>query len=132
MFVASSNTFDGVVVWLAEGLFFICFFFFLMIRRPPRSTHCISSAASDVYKRQYQRRVHGASGKQNQLLKQEAASGQANMPETTETSGFYIPKQSFDLSGLLRAIFASGQPINLIQNSLRNSRETTWNPLLPF
>eukprot|EP00825_Cyclidium_porcatum_P017865 TRINITY_DN20529_c0_g1_i1.p2 TRINITY_DN20529_c0_g1~~TRINITY_DN20529_c0_g1_i1.p2 ORF type:complete len:164 (+),score=15.17 TRINITY_DN20529_c0_g1_i1:99-590(+) len=29
------------------------FFFFLMIRRPPRSTHCISSAASDVYKRQY-------------------------------------------------------------------------------
>eukprot|EP00825_Cyclidium_porcatum_P048507 TRINITY_DN816_c0_g1_i4.p1 TRINITY_DN816_c0_g1~~TRINITY_DN816_c0_g1_i4.p1 ORF type:complete len:748 (+),score=168.04 TRINITY_DN816_c0_g1_i4:70-2313(+) len=35
------------------------FFFFLMIRRPPRSTHCISSAASDVYKRQYQRRVHG-------------------------------------------------------------------------
>ena len=25
---------------------------FLMIRRPPRSTHCISSAASDVYKRQ--------------------------------------------------------------------------------
>eukprot|EP00825_Cyclidium_porcatum_P035305 TRINITY_DN37023_c0_g1_i1.p3 TRINITY_DN37023_c0_g1~~TRINITY_DN37023_c0_g1_i1.p3 ORF type:complete len:108 (-),score=35.40 TRINITY_DN37023_c0_g1_i1:85-408(-) len=31
-----------------------------MMRRPPRSTHCISSAASDVYKRQYQRRVHGA------------------------------------------------------------------------
>eukprot|EP00825_Cyclidium_porcatum_P011901 TRINITY_DN16161_c0_g1_i1.p3 TRINITY_DN16161_c0_g1~~TRINITY_DN16161_c0_g1_i1.p3 ORF type:complete len:113 (-),score=15.99 TRINITY_DN16161_c0_g1_i1:680-1018(-) len=30
-----------------------------MLRRPPRSTHCISSAASDVYKRQYQRRVHG-------------------------------------------------------------------------
>eukprot|EP00825_Cyclidium_porcatum_P044321 TRINITY_DN6480_c0_g1_i2.p2 TRINITY_DN6480_c0_g1~~TRINITY_DN6480_c0_g1_i2.p2 ORF type:complete len:100 (-),score=29.83 TRINITY_DN6480_c0_g1_i2:123-422(-) len=30
------------------------FFFFLMIRRPPRSTHCISSAASDVYKRQRQ------------------------------------------------------------------------------
>ena len=25
-----------------------------MIRRPPRSTHCISSAASDVYKRQHQ------------------------------------------------------------------------------
>ena len=25
-----------------------------MIRRPPRSTHCISSAASDVYKRQQQ------------------------------------------------------------------------------
>eukprot|EP00825_Cyclidium_porcatum_P050473 TRINITY_DN900_c0_g1_i9.p3 TRINITY_DN900_c0_g1~~TRINITY_DN900_c0_g1_i9.p3 ORF type:complete len:104 (+),score=22.76 TRINITY_DN900_c0_g1_i9:40-351(+) len=33
-------------------LSFFFFFFFLMIRRPPRSTHCISSAASDVYKRQ--------------------------------------------------------------------------------
>eukprot|EP00825_Cyclidium_porcatum_P014515 TRINITY_DN1780_c0_g1_i4.p3 TRINITY_DN1780_c0_g1~~TRINITY_DN1780_c0_g1_i4.p3 ORF type:complete len:125 (-),score=17.84 TRINITY_DN1780_c0_g1_i4:214-588(-) len=32
--------------------FLFIFFFFLMIRRPPRSTHCISSAASDVYKRQ--------------------------------------------------------------------------------
>eukprot|EP00831_Metopus_contortus_P036209 TRINITY_DN28698_c0_g1_i2.p1 TRINITY_DN28698_c0_g1~~TRINITY_DN28698_c0_g1_i2.p1 ORF type:complete len:159 (-),score=24.95 TRINITY_DN28698_c0_g1_i2:62-538(-) len=28
------------------------FFFFLMIRRPPRSTQGVSSAASDVYKRQ--------------------------------------------------------------------------------
>ena len=26
--------------------------FFLILRRPPGSTHCISSAASDVYKRQ--------------------------------------------------------------------------------
>jgi len=28
-----------------------------MIRRPPRSTHCISSAASDVYKRQLYRKT---------------------------------------------------------------------------
>eukprot|EP00657_Telonema_sp_P-1_P012415 TRINITY_DN896_c0_g1_i3.p2 TRINITY_DN896_c0_g1~~TRINITY_DN896_c0_g1_i3.p2 ORF type:complete len:105 (-),score=35.20 TRINITY_DN896_c0_g1_i3:882-1196(-) len=34
--------------------YLICrFFFFLMIRRPPRSTQSRSSAASDVYKRQY-------------------------------------------------------------------------------
>eukprot|EP00825_Cyclidium_porcatum_P007225 TRINITY_DN13619_c0_g1_i1.p3 TRINITY_DN13619_c0_g1~~TRINITY_DN13619_c0_g1_i1.p3 ORF type:complete len:113 (-),score=14.04 TRINITY_DN13619_c0_g1_i1:300-638(-) len=32
-------------------------FFFLMIRRPPRSTHCISSAASDVYKRQHNNKL---------------------------------------------------------------------------
>eukprot|EP00658_Telonema_sp_P-2_P032977 TRINITY_DN242_c0_g1_i10.p1 TRINITY_DN242_c0_g1~~TRINITY_DN242_c0_g1_i10.p1 ORF type:complete len:291 (-),score=61.19 TRINITY_DN242_c0_g1_i10:702-1574(-) len=32
-----------------------------MIRRPPRSTLSSSSAASDVYKRQYQRRVRGPS-----------------------------------------------------------------------
>ncbi|VTU60763.1 hypothetical protein AMBR_DPAELIID_02781 [Lacticaseibacillus rhamnosus] len=31
---------------------FFFFFFFLMIRRPPRSTQGVSSAASDVYKRQ--------------------------------------------------------------------------------
>eukprot|EP00831_Metopus_contortus_P043578 TRINITY_DN3497_c0_g1_i12.p2 TRINITY_DN3497_c0_g1~~TRINITY_DN3497_c0_g1_i12.p2 ORF type:complete len:118 (+),score=25.47 TRINITY_DN3497_c0_g1_i12:91-444(+) len=31
---------------------FFCLFFFLMIRRPPRSTQGVSSAASDVYKRQ--------------------------------------------------------------------------------
>eukprot|EP00826_Nyctotherus_ovalis_P012029 TRINITY_DN1313_c0_g1_i9.p1 TRINITY_DN1313_c0_g1~~TRINITY_DN1313_c0_g1_i9.p1 ORF type:complete len:129 (+),score=52.05 TRINITY_DN1313_c0_g1_i9:25-387(+) len=30
-----------------------------MIRRPPRSTHCISSAASDVYKRQVQGEGNG-------------------------------------------------------------------------
>eukprot|EP00825_Cyclidium_porcatum_P015097 TRINITY_DN18359_c0_g1_i1.p1 TRINITY_DN18359_c0_g1~~TRINITY_DN18359_c0_g1_i1.p1 ORF type:complete len:309 (+),score=66.69 TRINITY_DN18359_c0_g1_i1:41-967(+) len=45
---------------LIFSAFFLSCFFFLMIRRPPRSTHCISSAASDVYKRQYQRRVHGS------------------------------------------------------------------------
>eukprot|EP00656_Telonema_subtile_P034950 TRINITY_DN3896_c0_g1_i4.p1 TRINITY_DN3896_c0_g1~~TRINITY_DN3896_c0_g1_i4.p1 ORF type:complete len:343 (+),score=48.84 TRINITY_DN3896_c0_g1_i4:94-1122(+) len=34
-----------------------------MIRRPPRSTLSSSSAASDVYKRQYQRRVRGESSR---------------------------------------------------------------------
>eukprot|EP00826_Nyctotherus_ovalis_P007009 TRINITY_DN1171_c0_g2_i1.p1 TRINITY_DN1171_c0_g2~~TRINITY_DN1171_c0_g2_i1.p1 ORF type:complete len:243 (-),score=72.62 TRINITY_DN1171_c0_g2_i1:162-857(-) len=36
-----------------------------MIRRPPRSTHCISSAASDVYKRQ----VNAHSQRQQQLIR---------------------------------------------------------------
>ena len=35
-----------------QGFLSIWSVLFLMIRRPPRSTHCISSAASDVYKRQ--------------------------------------------------------------------------------
>eukprot|EP00658_Telonema_sp_P-2_P045012 TRINITY_DN3290_c0_g1_i14.p1 TRINITY_DN3290_c0_g1~~TRINITY_DN3290_c0_g1_i14.p1 ORF type:complete len:473 (+),score=136.30 TRINITY_DN3290_c0_g1_i14:126-1544(+) len=40
-----------------------------MIRRPPRSTLSSSSAASDVYKRQYQRRVRGREpGKMTSLL----------------------------------------------------------------
>eukprot|EP00825_Cyclidium_porcatum_P007974 TRINITY_DN139_c0_g1_i8.p4 TRINITY_DN139_c0_g1~~TRINITY_DN139_c0_g1_i8.p4 ORF type:complete len:136 (+),score=33.00 TRINITY_DN139_c0_g1_i8:736-1143(+) len=38
--------------FILQFYFIFFFFFFLMIRRPPRSTHCISSAASDVYKRQ--------------------------------------------------------------------------------
>eukprot|EP00831_Metopus_contortus_P002875 TRINITY_DN11072_c0_g1_i4.p1 TRINITY_DN11072_c0_g1~~TRINITY_DN11072_c0_g1_i4.p1 ORF type:complete len:112 (+),score=19.83 TRINITY_DN11072_c0_g1_i4:56-391(+) len=33
-------------------LWVVVIFFFLMIRRPPRSTQGVSSAASDVYKRQ--------------------------------------------------------------------------------
>eukprot|EP00831_Metopus_contortus_P067674 TRINITY_DN60404_c0_g1_i1.p1 TRINITY_DN60404_c0_g1~~TRINITY_DN60404_c0_g1_i1.p1 ORF type:complete len:172 (-),score=32.02 TRINITY_DN60404_c0_g1_i1:47-562(-) len=48
-------------------LYTFSFFFFLMIRRPPRSTQGVSSAASDVYKRQYQRRVHGMSKIQKQI-----------------------------------------------------------------
>eukprot|EP00826_Nyctotherus_ovalis_P042909 TRINITY_DN4483_c0_g4_i1.p1 TRINITY_DN4483_c0_g4~~TRINITY_DN4483_c0_g4_i1.p1 ORF type:complete len:265 (+),score=103.98 TRINITY_DN4483_c0_g4_i1:25-795(+) len=39
-----------------------------MIRRPPRSTRKESSAASDVYKRQYQRRVHGKTMKKGVLI----------------------------------------------------------------
>eukprot|EP00657_Telonema_sp_P-1_P008151 TRINITY_DN28822_c0_g2_i1.p1 TRINITY_DN28822_c0_g2~~TRINITY_DN28822_c0_g2_i1.p1 ORF type:complete len:127 (+),score=51.17 TRINITY_DN28822_c0_g2_i1:12-392(+) len=38
---------------LSYFILVISFFFFLMIRRPPRSTQSRSSAASDVYKRQY-------------------------------------------------------------------------------
>ena len=40
-------------------VFFEVLFFFLMIRRPPRSTQSRSSAASDVYKRQRQKRFAG-------------------------------------------------------------------------
>ena len=40
-----------------------------MIRRPPRSTHCISSAASDVYKRQV---LQGVTSCTDRVLTQEA------------------------------------------------------------
>ncbi|VTU62785.1 hypothetical protein AMBR_JPGBJEAN_02778 [Lacticaseibacillus rhamnosus] len=39
---------------MSQSNAFMMFFFFLMIRRPPRSTQGVSSAASDVYKRQDQ------------------------------------------------------------------------------
>ena len=42
----------GVHHTLLSQLKLMLSYHFLMIRRPPRSTHCISSAASDVYKRQ--------------------------------------------------------------------------------
>ena len=38
---------------LFVSVLFTDYFFFLMIRRPPRSTQSRSSAASDVYKRQF-------------------------------------------------------------------------------
>eukprot|EP00828_Plagiopyla_frontata_P003349 TRINITY_DN10971_c0_g2_i2.p1 TRINITY_DN10971_c0_g2~~TRINITY_DN10971_c0_g2_i2.p1 ORF type:complete len:207 (+),score=64.40 TRINITY_DN10971_c0_g2_i2:96-716(+) len=56
-----------------------------MIRRPPRSTLSSSSAASDVYKRQYQRRVHGQPGnKQNQEKKQKVQKNQSTQETQSE------------------------------------------------
>eukprot|EP00658_Telonema_sp_P-2_P034054 TRINITY_DN2489_c0_g1_i5.p1 TRINITY_DN2489_c0_g1~~TRINITY_DN2489_c0_g1_i5.p1 ORF type:complete len:117 (-),score=38.99 TRINITY_DN2489_c0_g1_i5:104-454(-) len=46
-----------------------------MIRRPPRSTLSSSSAASDVYKRQYQRRVRGLPGHHTYHLAQQRDDG---------------------------------------------------------
>eukprot|EP00831_Metopus_contortus_P061387 TRINITY_DN53240_c0_g1_i2.p1 TRINITY_DN53240_c0_g1~~TRINITY_DN53240_c0_g1_i2.p1 ORF type:complete len:122 (-),score=8.34 TRINITY_DN53240_c0_g1_i2:88-453(-) len=43
-----------IIMWLWYIYIIINCFFFLMIRRPPRSTQGVSSAASDVYKRQVQ------------------------------------------------------------------------------
>eukprot|EP00831_Metopus_contortus_P029873 TRINITY_DN24541_c0_g2_i1.p1 TRINITY_DN24541_c0_g2~~TRINITY_DN24541_c0_g2_i1.p1 ORF type:complete len:104 (-),score=29.71 TRINITY_DN24541_c0_g2_i1:123-434(-) len=52
-----------------EQILFQCqrdlYFFFLMIRRPPRSTQGVSSAASDVYKRQ----VHGGEARPKKINK---------------------------------------------------------------
>ncbi|VTU48037.1 hypothetical protein AMBR_DPAELIID_02793 [Lacticaseibacillus rhamnosus] len=42
-----------MLMYLAYFVDIYALFFFLMIRRPPRSTQGVSSAASDVYKRQY-------------------------------------------------------------------------------
>eukprot|EP01017_Pseudomicrothorax_dubius_P032457 TRINITY_DN4255_c0_g3_i1.p1 TRINITY_DN4255_c0_g3~~TRINITY_DN4255_c0_g3_i1.p1 ORF type:complete len:740 (+),score=162.88 TRINITY_DN4255_c0_g3_i1:49-2268(+) len=46
-----------------------------MIRRPPRSTQSRSSAASDVYKRQYQRRVHGEKFEREEMEPARATNG---------------------------------------------------------
>eukprot|EP00831_Metopus_contortus_P037297 TRINITY_DN2938_c0_g1_i1.p1 TRINITY_DN2938_c0_g1~~TRINITY_DN2938_c0_g1_i1.p1 ORF type:complete len:280 (-),score=67.95 TRINITY_DN2938_c0_g1_i1:125-964(-) len=67
------------VCYVSLFLFFI-FFFFLMIRRPPRSTQGVSSAASDVYKRQVstqstwdkktERKLEGKMQKKNSTLQE--------------------------------------------------------------
>eukprot|EP00825_Cyclidium_porcatum_P022482 TRINITY_DN24754_c0_g1_i1.p1 TRINITY_DN24754_c0_g1~~TRINITY_DN24754_c0_g1_i1.p1 ORF type:complete len:198 (-),score=37.86 TRINITY_DN24754_c0_g1_i1:1-594(-) len=59
------------------------FFFFLMIRRPPRSTHCISSAASDVYKRQ--EKISAVEF--NKLMQ-----GYDNMYWQVWQAGYYLPE----------------------------------------
>ena len=45
--------FASVIMCIEDSLEFIVFIFFLMIRRLPRTTQSRSSAASDVYKRQF-------------------------------------------------------------------------------
>eukprot|EP00658_Telonema_sp_P-2_P038339 TRINITY_DN27537_c0_g1_i1.p1 TRINITY_DN27537_c0_g1~~TRINITY_DN27537_c0_g1_i1.p1 ORF type:complete len:205 (+),score=60.91 TRINITY_DN27537_c0_g1_i1:116-730(+) len=61
-----------------------------MIRRPPRSTLSSSSAASDVYKRQYQRRVRG-----NQLSMEPPASN----PNGAITAPGDLPLESWWVLG---------------------------------
>eukprot|EP00831_Metopus_contortus_P004882 TRINITY_DN11821_c0_g1_i1.p1 TRINITY_DN11821_c0_g1~~TRINITY_DN11821_c0_g1_i1.p1 ORF type:complete len:148 (-),score=31.69 TRINITY_DN11821_c0_g1_i1:60-503(-) len=49
------------------GMLFLNCFFFFMIRRPPRSTQGVSSAASDVYKRQINAEYMGMQFNSNEL-----------------------------------------------------------------
>ena len=60
-----------------------------MIRRPPRSTHCISSAASDVYKRRYEN--------QKRIIAPEKARLN-NEPEPDLSEGFVSLYNGKDLS----------------------------------
>eukprot|EP00831_Metopus_contortus_P005127 TRINITY_DN11927_c0_g1_i6.p1 TRINITY_DN11927_c0_g1~~TRINITY_DN11927_c0_g1_i6.p1 ORF type:complete len:184 (+),score=58.94 TRINITY_DN11927_c0_g1_i6:129-680(+) len=58
-----------------------------MIRRPPRSTQGVSSAASDVYKRQYQRRVHGGSSNSVNRNLPSAMKSRPKIPRTPINEG---------------------------------------------
>eukprot|EP00825_Cyclidium_porcatum_P032782 TRINITY_DN34955_c0_g1_i1.p6 TRINITY_DN34955_c0_g1~~TRINITY_DN34955_c0_g1_i1.p6 ORF type:complete len:113 (-),score=30.16 TRINITY_DN34955_c0_g1_i1:598-936(-) len=55
------KVFDMVVIFCYQ-------FFFLRVRQPPRSTHCISSAASDVYKRQVSTQSTWGQQKNSQII----------------------------------------------------------------
>eukprot|EP00825_Cyclidium_porcatum_P023150 TRINITY_DN2546_c0_g1_i1.p4 TRINITY_DN2546_c0_g1~~TRINITY_DN2546_c0_g1_i1.p4 ORF type:complete len:144 (-),score=30.68 TRINITY_DN2546_c0_g1_i1:355-786(-) len=81
-----------------------------MIRRPPRSTHCISSAASDVYKRQYQRRVHGVDlGIENlfdRLYSLPLGGAYTGQGTTMSTTGTYSPAWGIVVPGMGRSIYA--------------------------
>jgi len=59
-----------------------------MIRRPPRSTHCISSAASDVYKRQAY--VNGANAALDKLEKARAGQMQIDVRAVLRDFSFNI------------------------------------------
>eukprot|EP00831_Metopus_contortus_P068550 TRINITY_DN6131_c0_g1_i7.p1 TRINITY_DN6131_c0_g1~~TRINITY_DN6131_c0_g1_i7.p1 ORF type:complete len:161 (-),score=46.51 TRINITY_DN6131_c0_g1_i7:63-545(-) len=76
------------------------FFFFLMIRRPPRSTQGVSSAASDVYKRQVSTQSTWDYQMQRKTKQTEARAaaqaGQKKQFETSISSGgkpIYSPKK---------------------------------------
>eukprot|EP00825_Cyclidium_porcatum_P021072 TRINITY_DN23620_c0_g1_i1.p1 TRINITY_DN23620_c0_g1~~TRINITY_DN23620_c0_g1_i1.p1 ORF type:complete len:271 (-),score=50.88 TRINITY_DN23620_c0_g1_i1:1264-2076(-) len=72
----------------------IClFFFFLMIRRPPRSTHCISSAASDVYKRQVSTRSTWADNLRQYYYKKPMSIEKKQMKYAITTCGHVVHRQ---------------------------------------
>eukprot|EP00825_Cyclidium_porcatum_P024093 TRINITY_DN2662_c0_g1_i17.p2 TRINITY_DN2662_c0_g1~~TRINITY_DN2662_c0_g1_i17.p2 ORF type:complete len:134 (+),score=18.16 TRINITY_DN2662_c0_g1_i17:10-411(+) len=89
----------------------VFFFFFLMIRRPPRSTHCISSAASDVYKRQ----VSTQSTWVGQQLKGNLAQlvEQRTLNPSVESSNLSVPTKLHQSSGFLRILFLA-QPVHIL------------------
>eukprot|EP00831_Metopus_contortus_P036057 TRINITY_DN28611_c0_g1_i1.p2 TRINITY_DN28611_c0_g1~~TRINITY_DN28611_c0_g1_i1.p2 ORF type:complete len:143 (-),score=44.50 TRINITY_DN28611_c0_g1_i1:352-780(-) len=74
-----------------------------MIRRPPRSTQGVSSAASDVYKRQYQRRVHGQASNVSENAQHAAEKGNQKMTDMIEAMND-IKKSSADISKIIKVI----------------------------
>ena len=58
-----------------------------MIRRPPRSTHCISSAASDVYKRQ---EVGAGNQPESWIAELLAAKDRTLAAATAKAEGLYL------------------------------------------
>ena len=75
-----------------------------MIRRPPRSTHCISSAASDVYKRQ------SLSSYTNQVVEFEPSR----------------PIESKKIVSVKALIKESGKPDINITFQVRRNKENQW------
>ena len=61
-----------------------------MIRRPPRSTHCISSAASDVYKRQvYDNVAFTTPGKAKKYILMTINFGQSTLQNQGAAQDYY-------------------------------------------
>eukprot|EP00825_Cyclidium_porcatum_P011845 TRINITY_DN16122_c0_g1_i4.p1 TRINITY_DN16122_c0_g1~~TRINITY_DN16122_c0_g1_i4.p1 ORF type:complete len:323 (-),score=79.04 TRINITY_DN16122_c0_g1_i4:149-1117(-) len=88
------------------------FFFFLMIRRPPRSTHCISSAASDVYKRQA------------------LYSGKQQIELITKTIAESIQNKSGNQESVLELLISYSLWGNMVDLSLHNSTDKDLSSLI--
>ena len=82
-----------------------------MIRRPPRSTHCISSAASDVYKRQVHAHESGNAILANAL--EESGLGF----DTAQFKGWPTDPKAFDGADSV-VIFCNGGKGHLVMNHL--------------
>ena len=79
-----------------------------MIRRPPRSTHCISSAASDVYKRQWVAIVKSKYNKTEYLRKM------GEVWESNSDISVYFDKLS-EITHVSRTIFEDGAAVEIVQ-----------------
>eukprot|EP00826_Nyctotherus_ovalis_P059193 TRINITY_DN820_c0_g5_i4.p1 TRINITY_DN820_c0_g5~~TRINITY_DN820_c0_g5_i4.p1 ORF type:complete len:136 (+),score=67.18 TRINITY_DN820_c0_g5_i4:25-408(+) len=68
-----------------------------MLRRPPRSTHCISSAASDVYKRQMKRCADEVRQKK---MGKNVGYSVMGAPMNPPLSSAYIPKPRAEMTAI--------------------------------
>eukprot|EP00825_Cyclidium_porcatum_P032949 TRINITY_DN35073_c0_g1_i1.p1 TRINITY_DN35073_c0_g1~~TRINITY_DN35073_c0_g1_i1.p1 ORF type:complete len:348 (+),score=70.74 TRINITY_DN35073_c0_g1_i1:36-1079(+) len=120
----SSSLFDIKSLFVSFFYVLICLcllFFFLMIRRPPRSTHCISSAASDVYKRQYQRRVHGTNFFQGQQVIVVSCGQQHTVAITNKNQIFTFGWNSYGQLGD-NSFKDKNTPINITDKLISNNQ----------
>ena len=84
-----------------------------MIRRPPRSTHCISSAASDVYKRQVS------------IVQEDQPPYLVKIGITNEGFFSLIPRLNQPWPSILKAITVSAP---IWDGEIRGTKHGDWKP----
>jgi len=91
-----------------------------MIRRPPRSTHCISSAASDVYKRQELKIRRGWT---KYILRAALPEMPAALRWRRDKQGFLVPEEPWLKRDLVPAVQQRFRASTLSKLDILNDQE---------